>query len=487
MNRTSPPDSVLPANRICEQARLARDPRFDGRFFTAVLTTGIYCRPVCPAPAPKEKNVRYFATSSEAFAAGFRPCLRCRPESAPKSPAWLGTETTVRRALSLLDSTSGHDCSIEVLAERLGISDRHLRRLFRQYLGVNPQDYLQYRNLLFAKKLLAETRLPILDVAVASGFNSRRRFNAAFREKLQLAPSDIRKSQQDIPPSEGCSLRLQYRPPYQWETMLDFYRNRCIDGIERVTNSSYARSFSINGTIGWYEVSQMPAENALLVNIHSADTGQLQNLVTMIRAQFDIDANPDLIDAKLGRQAVLKQIVRKLPGLRIPGIISEFEAVIRAIAGQQISVKAARTLLGRLCRRCSPQAQTTPPTAIPFLLFPGPQDTLAQDLAGLGFTGKRIGWIKEIARQYADGFTARAGDLETSVERLQSLPGIGAWSAHYIAMRALGEPDAFPTADLGLLNALRNPERPSARELEAMAEHWRPWRAYATLYLWHTL
>jgi AraC family transcriptional regulator of adaptative response / DNA-3-methyladenine glycosylase II len=394
----------------------------------------------------------------------------------------------VRRALSLLNAPGTvDDSSLAHLSTRLGVSDRHLRRLFQQHLGVSPQDYLQHRNLLFAKKLLAETTLPILDVAMASGFNSRRRFNAVFRDKLQLTPSDVRNKPANLSASGPCRLKLHYRPPYQWHTLLDFYRSRCIDGLEVVTTDSYARRFRLQGKTGWYEVRQAPDDHALLVTIHDSAPELLQEIVAMIRAQFDLDANPDLVIAALGQEPVLKKIVRKLPGLRIPGIISEFEAVVRAIAGQQISVKAARTLLLRLCERCNPDTPEPGSAEIPHLQFPRPRDLLAHDLSGLGFTTKRIGWIRDIAQRYVDGFTARCGDLQQSVDALQTLPGIGSWSAHYISMRAFAEPDAFPTADLGLLNALRNPERPTARELAEMSEQWRPWRAYATLYLWHTL
>ena len=484
MSRSSLP--ALPSSTVCDQARLARDARFDGRFFTAVLTTGIYCRPVCPAPAPRREHVRYYATSTEAFAAGFRPCLRCRPESAPESPAWIGTEATVRRALRLLHSGASQHQNMEAIAERLGVSARHLRRLFTQHLGVTPQDYVQHRNLLFAKKLLNETQMSVLDVALASGFNSRRRFNAAFQEKLQLNPSALRDaSKRNL--ASGCTLSLHYRPPYAWDTLLNFYRQRAIAGIEVVTDFSYARSFQLESTQGWFRVSHSPERHALRAEIFCDDLAQLQPVVALIRQQFDLDANPDLVNEALAAHPALSRVTAEIPGMRVPGIAGEFEALIRAIAGQQVSVAAARTLLRRLCERCACALPANDDTDAPLLLFPTPQAIMDTPLDGMGFTKKRAGWMREIAQRYAGGFSAHANDLDTCVGLLQELPGIGAWSAHYIAMRAFGEPDAFPTADLGLLNALRNPERPSARELQEMAEQWRPWRAYATLYLWHTL
>jgi AraC family transcriptional regulator of adaptative response / DNA-3-methyladenine glycosylase II len=469
----------------CEQARLARDARFDGRFFTAVKSTGIYCRPVCPAPPPHARNVEYFATAAAAFNAGYRPCLRCRPESAPESPAWLGTETSVRRALRLINEGALDVADLAALCTRLGLTPRHLRRLFQQHLGVSPGGYIQNRNLLFAKKLLSETTLPLLEVALASGFQSRRRFNAAFKDYLQLTPTQIRKSSSSPEQTGTCRLRLTFRPPYAWNVMLNFYRQRCITGLEAVSDTTYARSFTLGAHSGYYEVKLAAEAHALEVNINYPDASQLQNIVTMLRQQFDLNANPDLIAARLKTHPALAKIQKKIPGLRIPGIISEFEALIRAIAGQQVSVKAARTLLQRLCERCNATV-TTGNTHIR-LLFPSPEVLLHTNLDNLGFTGKRVSWMQQIAERYAAGFSARTGELQSTVELLTTLPGIGLWSAHYIAMRAFGEPDAFPAADLGILNALKNPERPTPRAVEQLSQDWRPWRAYATLYLWHTL
>jgi AraC family transcriptional regulator of adaptative response / DNA-3-methyladenine glycosylase II len=483
MKITSSSVSLNPAS--CAQARLARDARFDGRFFTAVKSTGIYCRPVCPAPPPHEKNVEYFATAAAAFNAGYRPCLRCRPESAPESPAWLGTETSVRRALRLINEGALEVADLDALCTRLGLTPRHLRRLFQQHLGVSPGAYIQNRNLLFAKKLLGETTLPLLEVALASGFQSRRRFNAAFKEHLQLTPGQIRKSSKVQEHVGTCRLKLTFRPPYAWDVMLNFYRQRCITGVEAVNDTTYARSFTLGECSGYYEVRLAEEGHALEVDINYPDASQLQNIVTMLRQQFDLNANPDLIAARLGTHPVLAKIQKQIPGLRIPGIIGEFEALIRAIAGQQVSVKAARTLLQRLCERCDAKVENG--NADIHLLFPSPQHILDASLDGLGFTGKRISAMKQIAERYAAGFSARTGELQSSVELLTSLPGIGLWSAHYIAMRAFGEPDAFPAADLGILNALKNPERPTPRAVEDLSQAWRPWRAYATLYLWHTL
>jgi 3-methyladenine DNA glycosylase/8-oxoguanine DNA glycosylase len=286
--------------------------------------------------------------------------------------------------------------------------------------------------------------------------------------------------------SPASSLTLSYQGPYQWDTLLNFYRQRCINGVEVVGADSYSRSFRIDGQSGYFTVAHTAATSSLTVLVTGAGPGSLPLVQQRIARQFDVASNPAAIAKSLGKHPALQHIVRQLPGMRLPGIATEFEAVIRAIAGQQISVKAARTLLQRLCERCGARLPSGD-GCMPMLLFPEPQDLLAHSLDGLGFTGKRVAWMQHIAERYANGFSGATGDLAASVKLLASLPGIGEWSAHYIAMRALGEADAFPTADLGLLNALRNPERPSARQLQALAEEWRPWRAYATLYLWHTL
>ncbi|MDR0780238.1 MAG: DNA-3-methyladenine glycosylase 2 family protein [Pseudomonadales bacterium] len=282
-------------------------------------------------------------------------------------------------------------------------------------------------------------------------------------------------------------LLLHYDPPYAWDTLLAFYRQRAIAGVERVSDTSYARSFQLAGAQGWFRLSHAPEQHALRADIHCNDPEQVPNVVALIRRQFDLDANPALIHAALATHPPLRNAVKQVPGLRVPGIAGEFEALIRAIAGQQVSVAAARTLLQRLCERCACALPGVTDALAPTLLFPSPEALLRTPLDGLGFTGKRSLWMRSIAERYEQGFSARLDNLDASVTRLQELPGIGSWSAHYIAMRAFGEADAFPTADLGLLNALRNPERPSARELQQLAQAWRPWRAYAALYLWHTL
>ena len=309
-----------------------------------------------------------------------------------------------------------------------------------------------------------------------------------FQERFKLNPGAIRKSETSVSVANaGCVLDLHYRPPYRWPELLDFYRQRAIAGMEVVTADTYARSFRLNEHTGWYRVSAVAGKAALRAEIHCDALEALQPLVQVIRRQFDLDANPDLVQKGLLTHPLLRQQIERYPGLRVPGIVGEFEAVVRAIAGQQISVAAARTLLQRLCLRCAPQATPKPNPEVPTLWFPTPQQILATPLDGIGLTNKRLAWIKDIAAQYAQGFSAASRELDEAVTLLQSLPGIGLWSAHYIAMRAFGEPDAFPSGDLGLLNALRDPERPSVRELQQLAEQWRPWRAYATFYLWNSL
>lgn len=475
----------------CERARRARDHRYDGRFFTAVKTTGIYCRPVCPAPQPKSRNVEYFDTSAQAAQQGYRPCLRCRPETAPHSPSWQGSVTTVRRAVRLIHDGELSDQSLASFAERLGVSDRHLRRLFDTHVGVSPQAYALNHRLLFAKQLLSETRLPVLDVAVASGFSSRRRFNDAFQRQFALTPSQLRKPSAARHP--GIVVKLRYRPPFDFQGMLSFLSARTLEGVEGVEDGTYYRSFTWEEQQGWFSLTQDSKENALLATVHCSEPRAYLPVVQRIRQVFDLDASPIEIHRALRKDAHLKPRLKRIPGLRLPGIWSEFEAIIRAIVGQQISVQAARTILSRLCDRFGQPlvgaAQSAQPLAGALSLrctFPSPRALASADLKGMGLTRARARWVRGAAEAYAGGFEAGAGDLDSRVKKLCSLPGIGPWSAHYTCIRALQEPDAFPASDLGLYRAL-GLEKGTPKQTEAMAEAWRPWRAYAVMCLWHSL
>ncbi len=449
---------------VCYRAVQARDARFDGLFFTAVRTTRIFCRPVCPARTPLRRNVEFFSNASAAQAAGYRPCLRCRPEVSPDLPVWAGTSTTVSRALRLIDEGALDDGSVDQLAGRLGLTDRHLRRLFLEHVGVSPVVVAQTRRTLFAKKLITETNLPFADIAFASGFASLRRFNEAIRDTYRRNPKELRRF---APPEDGArsaiQLKLHYRPPYDWDAFLNFVRPRAIPGLESADAASYRR----NGVT----VHHSPRENCLIACIEPTGVNRLRSIVEQMRLFFDLRANTREIAAHLGKSRLMKPVIKRHPGLRLPGCWDAFELALRAILGQQVTVKGASTLAGRLFERFGPLHA----------------DVLADaDLASIGLPKARAESIRAFARAVSDGvirFDASVASADL-IAHLQDLPGIGAWTANYIAMRALGDPDAFPASDLGLLKAAGVS---SPRRLAEVAEAWRPWRSYAALYLWESL
>jgi AraC family transcriptional regulator, regulatory protein of adaptative response / DNA-3-methyladenine glycosylase II len=471
--------------QVCSRARLSRDPRFDGKFYIGVVGSGVYCRPICPAPTAKEKNVRYFPSAAAAAEAGFRPCLRCRPESSPGTPAWMGTSNTVSRALRLIGESGLEDGGVEVLADRLGIGARHLRRLFLRHLGATPMAVAQTRRLHFAKKLIDETSLPMNQIALASGFGCVRRFNAGIRKVYHRTPTQIRRlsRQTKIQPGNQYLFRLSFRPPYHWQGMLEFLAARATPGVELVESGSYWRTISLNGREGYFEVSLDESRDALLVRIEFGDPHSLFLIVERIRAMFDLNADWADIVPVLNSDPVLASMVKADSGLRLPGSWNGFELAIRAILGQQITVKGATSLAGRIAssfgkRFSGPNGLTH--------LFPAPEILASARLVDVGLTGARAETIRALARAVCAGKINFEGviDSDAFLERLCEIPGIGKWTAQYVAMRALGEPDAFPSSDLGLLRAL---SLDSCRELEQRAEAWRPWRAYAAMYLWRIL
>ena len=468
--------------QVCSRARLSRDSRFDGKFFIGVRSTKIYCRSICPVRTVKEKNVRYFPTAAAAAEAGFRPCLRCRPECSPATPAWLGTSNTVSRALRLIGESGVDDGGMEVLAERLGVGTRHLRRLFVRHLGAPPSAVAKTHRLHFAKKLIDETQLPMNDVAIASGFGCVRRFNDTIRKTYKRTPTQIRRlaRQKEIQPENQYLFHLRFRPPYQWESMLAFLAARAIPGVENVDLKNYRRSISCNGCYGYFEVGLAEGDDALAVRVQIADSRSLYLIIERIRSMFDLNADCAAIAQGLGTDPELGVRVGAEPGLRVPGCWNGFELTIRAILGQQISVKGATTLAGRIAK-CFGE---------PFLgpaglthIFPTPEILAGANLSSIGLTEKRAETIRALARAVCGGQIRFEGipDSHAFLTRLVEIPGIGSWTAQYVAMRALGEPDAFPTGDLGLLRASGSR---TSRELEKRAEAWRPWRSYATMYLW---
>jgi AraC family transcriptional regulator of adaptative response / DNA-3-methyladenine glycosylase II len=455
--------------RIYQRARLARDPRFDGRFFIGVTSTGIYCRPICPAPQPKEQNVRYFPSAAAAAEAGFRPCLRCRPEASPGTPAWLGTSATVSRALKLIGESALDDAGVETLAERLGIGSRHLRRLFLRYLGASPVAVAQTRRIHFAKKLIDETRLPMTQVAMAAGFGSIRRFNATFQKLYGRTPHELRlANKRDANGHEAghYTFRLGYRPPYDWRSLIDFLAPRAIPGVESVTPGEYSRSISMDGRPGTITVAPVADKNYLELQIQYPDPSALFRIVERVRKIFDLGADPSEVGGHLRRDAQLKSVVRAFPGMRVPGCWDGFEMSVRAILGQQVSVKGASTMAGRVAAAFG----SSLPQGV---LFPAADALAEADLTSVGVTRQRAQSIRDLARAVALREVTFDGSLDPDEfeKQITRISGIGPWTAQYIAMR-LGEPDAFPAGDLHLRRAAGTPEA------------WRPWRAYAAMYLW---
>ncbi len=484
------PPVQLPTEAICEQARLSRDARFDGLFFTAVRSTGIYCRPVCPAPAPKPRNVHYFATAAAAEGAGYRPCLRCRPELSPAAGPWRRAEAVLGRALRLIEQGALEHAGVPALAARLHVGERQLRRLFAAEIGVSPLQVEATRRLLFAKQLLSETALPITEVALAAGFASLRRFNATFLQAYGLAPSRLRRTHDSAAPSASSRqlvLRLNFRPPYDFEALLDFLRGRALDGLERVDADSYARAIEC-APAARLRVSRWPgATDSLRLELQSVPASRLRDVVQRVRRMFDLDAEPAAVEAVLSRDPRLAPLLQQRPGLRLPSGWDGFEIAVRAVIGQQISVAGARTLTQRLLIRCGRPLTALSSTHGFERLFPTPAELRDADLDGLGLTGARQRTLRALAQAVLEG----ALDFEPSqaldafVARCTALPGIGPWTAHYLALRALGQPDALPSGDLVLQKTLpTDGSRISAAALESHAQAWRPWRSYAVMHLW---
>jgi AraC family transcriptional regulator of adaptative response / DNA-3-methyladenine glycosylase II len=475
----------------------SRDRRFEGRFVLGVLTTGIYCRPGCPARLPRPENVRFFACPAAAESTGFRPCRRCRPEAAPGTPASLGTGATVARALRLIDEGGLDGAGIDDLAARLGLGGRHLRRLFVEQLGASPLSIARSRRVHFARKLLDETDLPMVEVAAAAGFGSLRRFNTEVRAVFQRSPTELRGRRKGalLPVGDGSrlGLRLAYKPPYDWPAALAFLRARAIPGVERVDDSCYQRTISLGGTIGIIDVRPAASGAAFLeLRVPAAFAPQLHAVAARVSRLFDLGADPIAIDDHLARSPRLAPLVARHPGLRVPGAWDGFELAVRAILGQQITVAGATTLSGRLVRAFGAPLEAPSGDGLTHL-FPTAAALAEADSASIGLPRARGETIRALA--------ARARDQEITLDlppspdaeraRLAAIPGIGAWTVEYIALRAFGEPDAFPASDLALRRALHDPaegdDAPGERAVARLAEPFRPFRAYAALHLWTSL
>ena len=457
---------------ICDRARIARDARFDGRFFIAVLSTGVYCRPICPSPHARRENVRYFRSAGEAVAAGFRPCLRCRPEAAPGTPRWNGTASTVSRALRLIEEGALQDEGLSSLSRRLGVSARQLHRLFSDHLGASPTAVAKTWRLNFARQLLRETDLPMGRVAMEAGFRTVRRFNDAIRARYGRTPSDLRRNPDALAAErDGYVARLSYRAPYDWDSLLEFFAGRAIPGIEEVASGVYRRTISHAGRHGVLEVRHDPRSRALDVRVHGAELVALLPILTRVRGMLDLDADTTAITRHLRNHSLLGDLVRRYPGLRVPGAWEPFEMSVRAVLGESFA-GAAETKLCDLVRRFG-EPLSVPDARGLNLVFPSPGALARARLAGLPPDRARL------IRSLAEAALSTADE-----ESLSNVPGVAASAAQYIAVRAFRQPDAFPSDDPVLLRAAGLEDSPTAAPLTALAELWRPWRAYAAIYLW---
>lgn len=472
-------------HELCYRALRTRDPRFDGRFFTGVTSTGVYCRPICPARTPRPENCAFFACAAAAEAAGFRPCLRCRPDTIPGTPAWDGTSTTVSRALRLIEQGALDHGSVPELADRLGVGERHLRRLFHQHLGIAPLAVAGSRRAHFARRLLEDTALPVGQVALAAGYHNPRRLHAAVRKVFQCSPSELRRRSTTTGSDVGTvSLRLAYREPLDWEGLLGFLKPRAIPGVENVEGGVYRRTFRAGESRGRLALKLDQRRRRLVLEAPVASAPWLWDLVRRARHLADLDADPVTIMEFLARHAHVGPAATRWPGQRVPGAWDAFETAVRAIVGQQVTVKGATRLMGRLVERCG-----TPLPHDEGWLFPTSDQLARADLSGIGMPAARVAALQTLARRHADqpALLTPTADLDNTVRRLTALPGIGDWTAQYVAMRALREPDAFPAGDLVLRKALADGPRPlSPGAVRTTAEPWRPWRAYAAMLLWRT-
>jgi AraC family transcriptional regulator of adaptative response / DNA-3-methyladenine glycosylase II len=471
----------------CYRALKSRDARFDGRFFVAVSSTRIYCRPVCTVKPPRRENCRFYPSAAAAESGGYRPCLRCRPELAPGNASVDATSRLAQAAASMMEDRALDEEGLDSVAVRLGITDRHLRRAFGAEFGVSPVEFAQTQRLLLAKRLLTDTVLPVTEVAFASGFGSVRRFNALFKQRYRLQPGQLRKHMhgKGAAASDALNFELSFRPPYDWPAMSAFLAARAIAGVESVEGGHYRRTvrIGVDGKehIGWIEVSLSPKKPALRVAVSASLAKVLPPVLSRVKALMDLSCNPAEIAQALGALA------KDRPGLRVPGAFDGFEMAVRAILGQQVTVVAARTVAGRFAAAFGDSADT--PFESLNRIFPTAERVAGVPygrIARLGMPGARARTVIALARAVADGDLNLVpnADIEATLDKLRALPGVGEWTAQYIAMRALAWPDAFPHTDLVVKKALGETD---ARKVLAAVEAWRPWRAYAVMHLWNSL
>jgi len=483
----------LPNKEMCYRALESRDARFDGWIFVGVKSTGIYCRPVCPARTAKYENCTFYGSAAAAQEAGYRPCLRCRPETAPEFASWRGTSNTVSRALALIaeGALDGEGKRAGALAERLGVGERQLRRLFLRHLGASPIAVAQTRRVLFAKHLIHETHMPMTEVALASGFGSLRRFNEVFQDLFHRPPRALRRRSSGS--RSGCEaeivLRIRYRPPYDWKSMLSFLEARAIPGVEMVEKGCYRRTVEMDGSVGSIAVTNRPQQESLCVTLHFANVQSLPVIINRVRRLFDVGADIETIDQHLSHDPHLALWVAQRPGLRAPGGWDGFELAVRAVLGQQVSVAAARRLAGQLVAlHGGLVSENSAKSAGLTHTFPTAERLAGTESIGLAMPTSRLNTLRALARAATDdpNLFRPFGTIEEAIARLRAIPGIGEWTAQYIALRALREMDAFPASDIGLLRGVAKLDGTPAtsKSLLLRAESWKPWRAYAAQHLW---
>lgn len=462
---------------IFYRAMLARDYRFDGKFYVGVKTTGIYCRPICPAK-PKRENVTFFKSALQAERAGYRPCLRCRPESAPHSAAWVGTSAVVQRALRLIQQASPPTCGETRFAARLGLSARHLRRLFEEEIGKTPKQIADLHRLDFARKLILETSIPFTQIAFTSGFTSIRRFNDAILKRFSKAPRDLRKKKESSEKDPGVSLTLSYRPPFAWSSLLRHFEKHQVPGIDRVVEGTYERVFKLNGKVGSFRVLHEELKSRLVLRVSSNQTENLWSIVQRVRQMFDLDSDPLIVANAFSNCRLLGKILEKAPGLRVPRGWDVFETLICTVLGQLVSTTQATRLIGQLVRNYGEKVKH-PETGEEGFLFPTPKTLATSELSEVGTTASRKSCIREISHRVLKSEISldSAQDPNLFREALLSTKGIGPWTAEYVSLRALGDTDAFPGTDLIL-------KRVVAEQANLKLESVKPWRAYAAMHLW---
>jgi AraC family transcriptional regulator, regulatory protein of adaptative response / DNA-3-methyladenine glycosylase II len=481
-------ESLNLTHNALDQARVSRDPRFDGKFFIAVTSTGIYCRPVCPVRSPNKANIRYFPTAAAAAAAGFRPCLRCRPEAAPGTPAWLGTSAVVRRALQLIHDGALDEYSVEQLANKVGIGPRHLHRLFLQHVGAPPIAVAQTRRLHFAKRLLDESDLLMTEIALAAGFGSLRRFNSAFQQTYGKTPTELRKRRRsnDATSADKVVLRLAYRPPYDWDAVRDYLAVRAIPGVERVDAQGYARLITLSSTPQDHvliRVNPVEGEDTLELHVHGATPTALFQLSSTARRMFDLSADPVSIAAALENDPQLSALLQRRPGLRIAGAWDAFECAVFTLLEQHEGPTAARELLGTIVARGGKRVAHEHDGLSH--LFPAPSVLATMDYSDLAVSETQVTAVRALAQAVVDKSLDFSATGEEVVARLSTLPGYSVTMAESVTLRALGEPDAFPIDTDRLRQMLgAGQETPGTSELQSRTETWRPWRGYAAMYLW---